>query len=59
MKKKLIVSAILTIALCFSLITGATYALFTTESLVTDAPEPKGCGCNHEGGMPGGMEGMY
>ena len=37
MKKKLIVSAILTIALCFSLITGATYALFTTESLVNIA----------------------
>lgn len=32
MKKKLILSAILTIALCFSLISGATYALFTSES---------------------------
>ena len=33
--------------------------VLTTESLVTDAPEPKSCGCNHEVGMPGGMEGMY
>ena len=33
--------------------------VLTTESLVTDAPEPKSCGCNHEAGMPGGMEGMY
>ena len=34
--------------------------VLTTESLVTDAPEPKGCNCgNHEGGMPSGMEGMY
>ena len=33
--------------------------VLTTESLVTDAPEPKGCNCNNEGGMPGGMEGMY
>ena len=34
--------------------------VLTTESLVTDAPEPKGCNCeNHEGGMPAGMDGMY
>ena len=34
--------------------------VLTTESLVTDAPEPKGCNCgNHEGGMPSGMDGMY
>ena len=33
--------------------------VLTTESLVTDAPEPKGCGCgkNHE--MDNGMGGMY
>lgn len=33
--------------------------VLTTERLVTDAPE-KECKCGgHEGGMPGGMEGMY
>ncbi len=33
--------------------------VLTTESLVADAPEPKGCGGNHEANMPAGMEGMY
>jgi len=34
--------------------------VLTTESLVTDAPEPKGCGCGGHGeGMPTGMDGMY
>ena len=34
--------------------------VLTTESLVADAPEPKGCSCHSgEAGMPGGMEGMY
>lgn len=34
--------------------------VLTTESLVTDSPEPKGCNCgNNEGGMPAGMDGMY
>jgi len=34
--------------------------VLTTESLVTDSPEPKACNCGgHEGGMPAGMEGMY
>ena len=33
--------------------------VITTERLVTDAPEKKGCSCNHEGGMPAGMDGMY
>lgn len=34
--------------------------VLTTESLVTDAPEPKSCGCGgNEGGMPAGMDGMY
>ena len=34
--------------------------VLTTESLVTDAPEQKGCNCgNHENGMSAGMEGMY
>lgn len=33
--------------------------VLTTESLVTDAPEPKSCNCGHEGGMPAGMDGMY
>ena len=33
--------------------------VLTTESLVTDVPEPKGCNGNHEGGMPAGMDGMY
>ncbi|MBQ3415810.1 MAG: chaperonin GroEL [Clostridia bacterium] len=33
--------------------------VLTTESLVTDSPEPKGCNCGNEGTMPNGMEGMY
>lgn len=34
--------------------------VLTTESIVTDAPEPTGCGCgNHDAGMPAGMDGMY
>ena len=34
--------------------------VLTTESLVADAPEPKGCSCHSgESGMTGGMEGMY
>lgn len=34
--------------------------VLTTESLVTDSPEPKGCGCgDHGAGMPAGMDGMY
>ena len=34
--------------------------VLTTESLVTDSPEPKGCNCgNHDAGMPAGMDGMY
>ena len=34
--------------------------VLTTESLVTDAPEPKNCNCgSQEGGMPAGLEGMY
>ena len=34
--------------------------VLTTESLVTDAPEPKNCNCgSKEGGMPAGMDGMY
>ncbi len=34
--------------------------VLTTESLVTDAPEQKGCSCgNHGEGMPAGMDGMY
>ena len=33
--------------------------VLTTESLVTDAPEPKGCGCGNSEGMGAGMEGMY
>ena len=37
MKRKIILSAILTIALCMSLITGATFALFTSESKVNIA----------------------
>ena len=33
--------------------------VLTTESLVTDAPEPKNCNCgSQEGGMPAGMDGM-
>ena len=33
--------------------------VLTTESLVTDAPEPKGCSCHNDAGMGAGMEGMY
>ena len=33
--------------------------VLTTESLVTDAPEPKGCNCGNNDGMPSGMDGMY
>ncbi len=34
--------------------------VLTTESLVTDVPEPKGCGCgDHGAAMPAGMDGMY
>lgn len=34
--------------------------VLTTESLVADAPEPKGCSCGGHGeGMPAGMDGMY
>ena len=33
--------------------------VLTTESLVTDSPELKGCNCNHEETMPTGMDGMY
>ena len=34
--------------------------VLTTESLVTDAPEKKECGCGHDNdGMPGNMGGMY
>ena len=34
--------------------------VLTTESIVTDAPEPKGCSCGgHDAGMPAGMDGMY
>ena len=34
--------------------------VLTTESLVTDAPEPKGCNCSAtDDGMPAAMNGMY
>ena len=34
--------------------------VLTTESLVTDAPEEKGCNCGgHGDAMPAGMDGMY
>ena len=34
--------------------------VLTTESLVADAPEEKGCNCGgHGDGMPAGMDGMY
>ncbi len=34
--------------------------VLTTESIVTDSPEPKGCNCGgHDAGMPAGMDGMY
>ena len=33
--------------------------VLTTESLVTDAPEPKGCACGNNHEMDNGMGGMY
>ena len=33
--------------------------VLTTESLVTDAPEPKSCGCGNNHEMDNGMGGMY
>ncbi len=33
--------------------------VITTESLVTDLPEPKSCNCGHDNGMGAGMDGMY
>ena len=33
--------------------------VLTTESLVTDVPENKGCGCGHSHEMDSGMGGMY
>ena len=33
--------------------------VLTTESLVTDAPEEKGCGCGNSHDMDAGMNGMY
>ena len=33
--------------------------VLTTESLVTDAPEPKSCGCGNNHEMDNGMSGMY
>ncbi|MBO6233068.1 MAG: chaperonin GroEL [Clostridia bacterium] len=34
--------------------------VLTTESLVTDAPDPKGCHCSaSDDGMPAAMDGMY
>ena len=33
--------------------------VLTTESLVTDAPEQKNCGCGNHESMPSGMDGMY
>ncbi len=33
--------------------------VLTTESIVTDAPEPKGCNCGNHDAMPTGMDGMY
>ena len=33
--------------------------VLTTESLVADAPESKGCGCGHDHEMDNGMGGMY
>ena len=37
MKKKALLSSLLTIALCFSLIAGSTYALFTSTSEINVA----------------------
>ena len=33
--------------------------VLTTESLVTDALEPKSCGCGNKHEMDNGMNGMY
>jgi len=33
--------------------------VLTTESLVADKPEEKGCGCGGHSDMPAGMDGMY
>ena len=33
--------------------------VLTTESIVTDAPEPKSCNCGGHDAMPAGMDGMY
>ncbi len=33
--------------------------VLTTESLVTDKPEEKGCNCGGHNDMPAGMDGMY
>ncbi len=33
--------------------------VLTTESIVTDSPEPKGCNCGNHDAMPAGMDGMY
>ena len=33
--------------------------LLTTESVVTDTPEPKGCSCGHDHDVETGMGGMY
>ena len=33
--------------------------VLTTESIVTDVPEAKGCGCGHDHEMDNGMGGMY
>ena len=33
--------------------------VLTTESLVTDAPEQKNCGCGNHESIPSGMDGMY
>lgn len=33
--------------------------VLTTESIVTDAPEAKGCNCGSHDAMPAGMDGMY
>ena len=33
--------------------------ILTTESLVTDVPENKGCGCGNSHEMENGMNGIY
>ena len=33
--------------------------VLTTESIVTDSPEPKGCNCGGHDAIPSGMDGMY